>query len=82
VTSGGGPPAGNRSWTSWLALDASCRDGPGAPAGFRRRTELRAVLQLGDDQSGFRPAATLWTLSNALRNAFAQFSHVGPAVCG
>ena len=33
-------------------------------------------------QRGFRPAATRWTLSNALRKAFAQFSHVGPAVCG
>src|SRR5215813_11487273 len=36
----------------------------------------------GITQRGFSPRATRCTLSKALRKAFGQFSHVGPAECG
>jgi hypothetical protein len=32
--------------------------------------------------SGFSPRATRSILSNELRNAFFQFSQLGPAICG
>jgi len=32
--------------------------------------------------SGFSPRATRSMLSNELPNAFFQFSHLGPAICG
>src|SRR5437660_9397763 len=45
----------------------------------RRHTKLRSS---GITHIGLRPAWTRRMLSKALRNALAQFSHVGPAVCG
>src|SRR5437762_502104 len=51
----------------------------------RRRFVAHALTRSrssGTTQSGGRPACTRRMLSKALRKAFGQFSHVGPAVCG
>src|SRR6267378_469087 len=53
-----------------------------ASRGFPTTGAYSRSCSSGITQSGLRPAATRWTLSKALRNAFAQFSHVGPAECG
>src|SRR5437879_719761 len=45
----------------------------------RRHTKLRSS---GITHIGLRPAWTRRMLSKALRNDLAQYSHVGPAVCG
>ena len=57
--------------------ERDCADSPAS-----RRRYLVGARSSGITQSGALPEATRWTLSNALRNAFGQFSHVGPAVWG